>query len=890
MKLSWGETNSTVLIRTIIFLLFLSSLHKGFSQTDQQRGSVKGKIVDLSSNEPIPLAQIILENQSKGSSTDMEGNFVIKNIEAGTYTLKIVAVGYDEMNKVFTIAENQELDLDTIKISSGVVMLKEVEVTSSVISFGEERQTPTATSTVSAREIQEQMGSTEFPEVLKSTPGIYTSMAGGSLGAGRVTVRGFASENTAVMINGIPVNDMENGRVFWSNWGGLNDVTRYKQVQRGLGNSKLAISSVGGTINILSKPTDMRRGVGLSYAYTNSSYRNRIMITASTGMIKGWALTVSGSRRWGEGYRPGTYTDSWAYYISLYKKLGERHQLLFTGFGAPQTTGTGFNATQQEYERYGYQYNKAWGYYQGEVRNRAVNKFHKPQFMLTHYFDISKKTKLNTNAYVSIGRGGQTNIQRTLGSSSLNNGYFYDANGQLKWDTIYAINQANFVVSQTNVGQVSGPRSMYYLENRHNDHNWYGLLASLKSDITKKLALSIGVDGRLYKGKHYATVEDMLGGEYFLDQDQFKNNADNNALIPDRAVTTGDTVRYNYSSSVNWLGVFGQADYTLGHFDLFFTANVSRTSFYRIGHFDNEAYADAGYSGYGKSETFSFTNFTTKGGINYRITGRHNVFVNAGYFNRAPFFINAFVDARISNQVIDNLQNEEMKSIEGGYGFRSGKFTLNLNIYYTRRENFATTESYLVEGGDFSDFLLSDVSAIHKGVELDLKIKPLRKLEVNGMLSIGDWRWSDNAIATVRNNNTLLITQNQQTIYIKDLPIGNAAQTVYAVTSRYQLPFYAYVGAGWNYFDRIYLDYSPAYRLDPGNTQVLQLQPYYTFDLFAGKSFRLRKLGHTIRLTFNVNNLLDQQFIVEGNENPGFPPYFQTARPRIYNIALTYQF
>lgn len=879
-------SNAMNIIFTLsLFFLFSSS----FAQT--VNSSVKGRILDLSNNDPIPLAQVIIEHHNRGTSTDMEGYFIFKNLPAGTYSIRINAVGYEELIKSVTLEEGQELDLGTITVSSGVVMLKEIEVTSSIISLEDENKTPMATSTVTTREIEEQMGSAEFPEVLKSTPGIYTSMAGGSLGAGRVTVRGFSSENTAVMINGIPVNDMENGRVFWSNWGGLNDVTRYKQVQRGLGNSKLAISSVGGTINILSKPSETRKGINVQYARTNSSYQNKLMITASTGLVKGWAMTLSGSRRWGNGYRPGTYTDSWAYYASIYKKLGEKHQFLFTGFGAPQKTGTGFNATQQEYQQYGYQYNKAWGYYQGEVKNRAQNEFHKPQFMLSHYFDITKKMKLTTNAYVSIGRGGQTNIQRTLGSASLNNFYFYDTNGQLKWDTIYAINAANVQTSQTNLGSVTAPRSEYYLENRHNDHNWYGLLTSLRTEVKENLALTLGIDGRLYKGKHYATVDDLLGGKYIMDQDQFKNNADNDALNPNRAAQAGDIVRYNYSSSVNWLGLFGQADYTLGHFDIFFTGNISRTSFYRDGKMMNAAYEAAGVGGYGRSKTYAFTNFTTKGGINYRITGRHNVFVNAGYFNRAPFFTNAFVDARVSNQTIDNLKNEAMKSVEAGYGFRSGKFIANVNVYYTKRENFAMTESYLVDGGDFSDFLLTNMNAIHKGVELDIKVKPLRKLEINGMLSLGDWRWSDNAKATVRNNNTLQVTQNQQEIYIKDLPVGNAAQTVLALNARYQLPLYAYLGAGVNYFDRLYIDYSPAYRLTPSNSNtILQLPYFYTIDVFAGKNFRLKKFGHTIRLTINVNNVLNKQFLVEGNENPGYPPYFQTARPRIYNIALTYQF
>ena len=884
-----------------LFLLLFSFLIIGSSAiaqstTTNNSGSVKGRVFDPDTKEMIPLAQVIIAHLNRGASTDMEGNFEINNIPSGKHEVRISAVGYEDVKLNITIVEGQQLNMDTVKVPSGVVMLNEVQLSSSVISMGDEHQTPMATSTVSAREIQEQMGSGEFPEVLKSTPGIYTSMAGGSLGSGRVTVRGFASENTAVMLNGIPVNDMENGTVFWSNWGGLNDVTRYKQVQRGLGNSKLAISSVGGTINIISKPTEMRRGVGVSYARTNGSYTDRLMVTASTGLVKNWAVTFTGSRRWGNGYRPGTYADSWAYYLSAYRKLGERHQLLFTGFGAPQTTGTALSVTGAQIVQYGYLYNPSWGYYNGQVRNRNMNQFHKPQFMLTHYFDISKKMKLTTNVYTSIGRGGGTSIQRTVGSASLSNSYFYDQNGQFNWDTLYSINEHNNVTSQTDIGQISGPKSEYYLEKRHNDHNWYGILTSLKTDIKENFTVTFGVDGRIYKGRHYATVEDLLGGKYFLDQNQFTGNSDNNTLTPNHAVTVGDVVRYNYSSSVNWLGLFAQTDYSVGKFDIFFTANGSRTSYYRNGLFNPSAYDSTGISGYGKSQTLSFYNCTVKGGINYRITGRHNLFVNAGYFNKAPMFANAFVNPLVSNLVMPNLKNETIKSIEGGYGYKSGKFSGNLNVYYTVRDNYMFTDSYLDPySGQFLDYLVTGVGAIHKGVEMDVKVKVLRKIDLSGMLSIGDWRWSKDGYATIRNDNTLQVVQYNQKIYIKGLPIGNAAQTVYALRARYQLPFNAYAGLGWNYFNRLYLNYSPAYRTIPvSGIEELNhnstTNGFNTFDLFAGKNFKLPKFGHNIRLTLNITNLLNRQFIVEGSENPGYPNYYQTGRPRIYNIALTYEF
>jgi outer membrane cobalamin receptor len=71
------------------------------------------------------------------------------------------------------------------------------------------------------------------------------------------------------MINGVPMNDMEWGGVYWSNWAGLSDVTRSMQVQRGLGASKVAAPSLGGSINVVTRSTDARKGGAVSYGIGN---------------------------------------------------------------------------------------------------------------------------------------------------------------------------------------------------------------------------------------------------------------------------------------------------------------------------------------------------------------------------------------------------------------------------------------------------------------------------------------------------------------------------------------------------------------------------------------------------------------------------------------------
>ena len=168
------------------------------------------------------------------------------------------------------------------------VMLKDVVITSSVAVA---RKTPVAVSTITPVFIEEKLGTQEFPEVLKSTPGVYVTKDGGGYGDAQTRVRGFDSENVAMMINGVPMNGMENQKVYWSNWAGLADVTSSMQVQRGLGASKVSSPAVGGSINVITKSTDAKKGGFISYGMGNDGY-NKILFSVSSGLSKdGWAFT-----------------------------------------------------------------------------------------------------------------------------------------------------------------------------------------------------------------------------------------------------------------------------------------------------------------------------------------------------------------------------------------------------------------------------------------------------------------------------------------------------------------------------------------------------------------------------------------------------------------------
>lgn len=901
------------------------------------QGKVTGVVKDSASKAVIPYTKVLLVEANIIKSTDYDGKFTIE-APAGTYKMRIsFGVGYLDKEISVTIKDGQTTKLGDVFLRTDVVGLEEIEVFSNYLD--EQSQLPTPVTTITAEDFEQKMGAQEFPEMMKATPGVFVSTVGGSLGSAEVRIRGFGSENTAVLINGMPVNDMENGRVFWSNWGGMNDVTRNQQIQRGLGASKLAISSVGGTINIITKPTDYRKGIKASYSHSNRSYSDMGMISMSTGQMKnGFAVTALGSTRQGWGWREGTRANAYSYFLAVSKEINQKHLIMFTGFGAPQQSWGGRSVTQRSYElvseatgNENRTYNPVWGYQDGEIRNASINTYHKPVFLLNHNWYVNEKTTMTSALYYSFGRGGGTNINRSWDEGVVNPIPFNlqegasDSTFQINWDFLIRENQnnADTIANIDGLGKESiltGNRSKYILHESRNDHNWLGGVTTLNHKLSENTELTFGADYRWYRGYHYQVINDLLGGDFWIDRERFNNLPNNNMLRPNRAAVVGDTIGYNYNSTVMTSGLFAQVQHTLiNKVDLFATISGSNTQFYRNGLFLHEEFIETSL---GPSDTMSFLNYTAKLGANYRINGRHNVFINAGKFTRAPFFSNSFIDNRVSNIYRDNLRSEEIMSIEGGYGYRSPKVTANFNVYRTSWEN----RSYVIGfpsaqfGGDFLNYVMNNVNALHQGVEVDAKFSLINDLSLTAMVSIGDWRWNGDAEAVVLTDPGLSVrdnpvtglptTESPMTIYTDGLKVGGSAQTVGALGFHYRGKRYWYVGGSTNYYDNLYADFNPeektneeAYfnqveRLGSAHeSKFLQnVFPYgnLTADLYAGKSWKIEKIF--IQLKFNVNNIFNNQFIIDSNQrvatvaDPDPSPFVQYYFGRTYYVGLSVSF
>jgi outer membrane cobalamin receptor len=748
-----------------------------------------------------------------------------------------------------------------------------------------------------------------------------------------------------MMINGVPMNGMENGKVYWSNWQGLSDVTSVMQTQRGLGASKMSAPSVGGTINIVTKGIDAKRGGSFSYAMGDNGY-NKVAFSVSTGLMSnGWAITLMGARTWGEGYIQGTSFFGYNYFANIAKRINENHQLSLTAFGAPQEhyqRSGGLTMAEwnnvRKYMKDGMhfsRYNPTYGYdNEGNENSANYNVYHKPQISLNHVWQIDHKSSLSTTAYVSLGRGYGRTAEPGYGSQYKYSDLTYGANygvlsttfrredGTFDYGAVKDINSKNNPMYDTSAEAYNGEKQPYYgsqlviCENR-NDHNWYGVTSTYTNKFADMFDFYAGIDVRYYQGVHKAVISDLLGGEYFIDATRSSVDPLNNSAALDPAWKTeklsiGDVAYRNYDGFIVQEGAFAQLEYNRNKWSAFVNGSINYNHYWKVDYF----YYDAAN---GKSDVLGFLGGTIKAGANYEINKHNNVFVNVGYISRAPNLDKgAFMNASVSNAVNVDAKNEKVASAEIGYGFHNEYVNVAVNGYFTEWMDKAMTKSSTLSDPAQTEYFMNmtGVNARHMGLEFEIKARPTRWLEISAMLSLGDWKWdSDSVVGYIYDQHGQPLTMNGEIttigaenhgwalINMKGINVGGSAQTTANLGVTFK-PFKGFrIGAEYTLYDRNYAYYSlSGSNLSLGKEMNL-LEPWRvpmggSMDMRASYHFQIGKLDAV--LSGNINNLLNQIYI-EKAWNPTTVSeiitdvnadnvYFYFSKGTTYNIRLKINF
>jgi len=758
-------------------------------------------------------------------------------------------------------------------------------------------ETPVSFSELTKEEITNALGSQDIPMVLNTTPSVYATQEGGGAGDARVNVRGFNQRNVAIMINGVPVNDMENGWVYWSNWDGVGDVSANIQVQRGMSNINLATPSIGGTMNIVTDPAATEKGGSIKMEAGSGAFK-KVTATYNTGLINDkFALQVSGVKKYGDGVIDGTWTDAWAWYIGATYILNEKHRFDFFALGAPQRHGQNLYernigtydksyalsfddydpAALDQNQRYGYgdehgyEYNETWNYvdesYTGRqwwngsshdrehanLLNERENYFHKPQVNFNWYYTISDELELASVFYYSGGEGGGTGTYgRVARIGGDKNNYWY---GSTDWNTQIEINSTAQYDEEGNITKPAG-QSTGILRNSVNNQSSIGAISKLDYKPSDELSLQFGVDWRTAEVEHFREIRDLLGGEYYM------YHGEQSYL--------GDKIAYYNENTIDWLGLFMQGQYKTERLTAFGTAGWSTIAYEMTDYFDIQ---DNGKPL--QLESGNIDGYQIKGGLMYDITDAVQVYTNLGYVSKVPIFDGVIDD---SNGVLnEDPDNEKFTSYEFGFNFSmlDGKMSATVDYYYTSWKDRTIARNYTER--DSSGNVLSEgvinmtgLDSTHSGFEAELAYQPVDWVRFDLAASFGDWSYDNDVHARYDDEDRDI--HEELDLYIAGLKVGDAPQTQFAYAVTFEPNSDLWIKLQGRYYSDHYADFDPLDRDNSSDrTQSWKIPSANIYDLHLNYDLP-QVLGEEVDVSFflHVFNLFDERYIAEATDNAGY--------------------
>lgn len=898
-------------MRLFVFI-FLFGMFGCFSVSAQQT-IIKGSVLDEITFEPISDVTITIEATKQSIKTDALGIFVFSgNVPLGEQVLRISKEGYLTQRYPIVVSEGTTVDISD--------MILAVDVSASEGLY---------TITLTDDELDDDMGGADnISGLLASSLDVFQRTAAFEFSSSFYRLRGLDSDNSSVLINGIEMNKLFNGRPQWSNWGGLNDVMRNQELTSGLMPSNYTFGGILGTSNINTRASQYRAGGRVTYSSSNRSYTNRLMVSYASGLLKNnWAYTLSLGRRWGnEGFQDATLYESNSFFLSAEKKINDQHSLNFTGFYAPNRRGKSSPNTQEVYDLKGIKYNEYWGWQDGEKRNSRIKEVDEPLLMLNHYWNISDKTSLNSNVAYQFGKMGNSRLD-FVGTDLVNGfpeggganpsatyyqklpsyferqfpndlGFAYMAqqqflnDGQIHWNDLYEANIAN-----TN----RGGNAIYALYEDRVDDKQLTFNTVLNTQFNTHILFNAAINYKQLISENFAEVIDLFGANGYLDVDGFANDFVNNPDAiqndlknPNRIVKEGEIFKYHYNINANIVSGYAQAQFKYNKFDFYISGNATNTQYQREGVFENGSFP--GHASFGKGKNVTFMGFGGKGGITYKISGKHILDINLGYISKAPSIQNTYSNSRENHNIVPNITEEKITSVDASYIYRTPIVRAKLTGYYTQIKDANEISFFFADGigainafensgfnenANFIQEILQGIQKKHLGVEFGLEADVTTTLKLKGVASVGQYTYDNNP-------DLYLSSEDFTDIYIgtsnlKNYRLAAGPHTAYSVGFEYRDPDYWWFGATANFFANTYIDVSPLTRSINFTTdadglpfndynqdlarELLQqekFKEYMVVNLTGGKSW---KLGNRyIGFFASINNLLDKVYKTGGFE------------------------
>ncbi len=797
---------------SFLFIMLFFSIIGVWSQT-----VLKGTVITSDTNKPLPGVRVTLMNQNISTQTNAEGEFSFSYIESGNEELSITRNGYITQIKLISIKPDNTNDVGTLIMKPDL----QTDIKQDVVLQLSESQLIDDDS-----RIQNISGALNSKDV-------YTSQTSFSFSPMRFQMRGYDNTYETTYINGVHFNSLERGVFNYSGLGGLNDAMRNREEVNGLGANTFSYGNIGSTTNINTRATNYAAGTKASVAYTNRAYKLRAQATYATGLMQnGWAFAASGVVRWADkGIVDGTFYNSAGYFFSAEKVLNPQHSFSLVTFGAPTKRAQSSAVTQEVYDLAGsIYYNSYWGYQEGKVRNSRIVKSFDPTVIFSHDFKIDEKQRLRTG--IAYHYSLYSNSALTFYNSPDPRPDYYRYLPSFQTDEDLANNIAEMWKTDSKVSQINWEElyrsnarnnerdpngiAKYAVERRHNNLAELALNSQYTNQINKSLKLSAGIEAKVSKAMHFKTMDDLLGGNQWIDIDQFAerdfpSNPDiiqNDLNNPNRNIHKGDLFGYNYDINIKHISAYIKNEWNLPQFDIYYAAKLTYSEFFRLGHMLNGRAEAVGAQSFGKGKVWYTTNPSIKGGITYKIDGRNRLYINSLIESRAPQVDNAYVSVRIKDTAVP-LENQQIISEDINYSFNFRNFRGRITAFYTQINNGGDLYGYYDdENQTFVNFLLTGLNKQYSGIEAGVEWKLNSSVTLSAAGTYSDYRFSSNSIG-IKSYENGKFQDSMDTIYTRNMKIAAGPQLAANITLDYFHPKMWFADITLNYFDNNYLDFAP---------------------------------------------------------------------------------
>ncbi|UAB85416.1 TonB-dependent receptor [Zunongwangia sp. SCSIO 43204] len=898
-------------MKSVVFI-WVISISSGLLQA--QEIIISGKILHANSQNIIGGVSVRLEDRFTEASTNTEGIFILSftDLEMGNYILNISKLGFQSL-RLPILLDRSTLDLGVISLTPDIA----------------EQQAQLGSVNLSENELDDDQIDAGFSSILNAGKDAFLNAAAYDFSQTYFKTRGYDSQYGLVMINGIALNKINNGRPQWSNWGGLNDVQRNQDFNFAVSAVDNNFGSLAGSTNFVMRASKFSKGGRLTLSAANRSYRSRIMATYSSGELKNnWFYTVSLSGRFAEeGYMEGTSYNAKSAFLSVEKKINEDHSLNFAAIYTPNIRGKSAAITDEVFELKGRKYNSYWGYQGDQIRNSRQRRVEEPILMLNHFWELSKGTQITTNIAYQFGKIGNTRIDyggtnlvrfndqvsydgggqnpdpayyqnlpsyflRFEGSENYEAAYrsagAFQENGQLNWDAIYEANR-----TEANAGN----NAVYALTEDRNDDRSVFLNTTFDHQLNSNLMLNGGINFQQLKSHNYAKIDDLFGRNRFLDIDFFAEPTNDFSLEqvaqsdlqnPNRLVGENEIYKYNYDLNSTKFEAFSQLQFIAKNIETYLSAKISSTNYDRFGNYQNGLFPD---NSLGQSAILHFIDFGLKTGITYHFTGRHSISSNLFLASNPPTLQNSLANPRQNNTLVQDLDSEQIYSADATYRYRSPNFNLKISGYFTQFRNVTDVSFYYVDGLSglgrntttaFVQEILYDAEKQHLGIEFGTEAQVTSTIKLKSALAVGQFIFSNNPNLYLTSN-SFAGNVNYGEARLKNYRLANGPQHAAQLGFEYRDPDYWWFGLTANYFANAFINVSPLLRTSNFTTDTdgLPLENYdaqlareYLKQENLGDYFLLNAIGgkswklgdYYIGLFVSLNNILDQLYKTGGYE------------------------